>query len=70
MNCKNCKYWSQESKFENTTNNGRCNRLIQSDQIQITIRTGYDGGYVDSIFTEEDFGCTEFKIKDNDTRLV
>jgi len=57
--CKTCKHWSQSTNwdYKGAINDGICLRL-PGDKMIIKLRTGWDGGYVDLIETEEDFGCT------------
>jgi hypothetical protein len=61
LRCKTCKHWKQTTdwKYDNAINSGTCGELKGSDQLQIELHTGWDGGYVDYIETEETFGCTE-----------
>ena len=64
LRCKTCEYWKQITKweYEGAINSGKCKEL-PSDQLQVELHTGWDGGYVDYIETEETFGCTEHKLK-------
>lgn len=62
--CKTCKYWTQKSHYESVSNYGKCSQLKRNDKIDIILQLGWDGGYVDYIETEEDFGCTEHEIKE------
>ena len=57
--CLTCKHWEQKTfyTYENAKNTGRCKELNTSDYIEIELHTGWDGGYVDEIRTESDFGC-------------
>jgi len=61
LRCKTCKHWKQTTdwKYDNAINSGKCGELKGSDQLQIELHTGWDGGYVDYIETEETFGCTQ-----------
>ena len=54
--CLTCKYWKKNTNYS-YQNNGKCSELQSSDKIDIELRTGYEGGYVDYIETEPDFGC-------------
>lgn len=60
--CANCEYWKvdgfcKEFKFGNRM--GKCSELF--GEIEIALRTGHDGGYVESITTDDTFGCNLFK---------
>lgn len=61
--CKNCIYWKQftEYEYENISNSGKCSEII--DSLVINIECGWDGGYVESIETEEGFYCKSFSNK-------
>ena len=53
--CLTCKNWKQNSFYESVVNDGFCNNI--GSEIDITLKTGWDGGYVDSIETKSTFGC-------------
>lgn len=55
MKCKTCKFWKQTTNYENVLNEGVCSELPK--KITTNLVLGWDGGYVESIETEEDFGC-------------
>ena len=57
-NCKTCKFWKQTTNWvhEGAINSGKCNEL-PGLKMTIELHTGWDGGCVDYIETEEDFGC-------------
>ena len=57
--CKTCKHWTPTTFFDypGATNDGKCSEL-PSDKMMIELRTGWEGGYVDYIETESNFGCT------------
>lgn len=59
--CKTCKYWNQNTNYEYVANLGECSELKTSDKVSINLSLGWDGGYVDSIEIEEDFGCNQWK---------
>lgn len=61
LRCKTCAHWTQRTNwdYEGAINSGKCSELRGSDQLQIELHTGWDGGYVDYVETEETFGCTE-----------
>ena len=63
-NCKTCKFWKQNSNwnYEGAVNSGYCSEL--NDKITIYLQLGWEGGYVDKIETEEDFGCVLHKEKE------
>jgi hypothetical protein len=60
LRCKTCEHWKQTSnwQYEGATNTGKC-RELPNDNLAVELHTGWDGGYVDYIETEEIFGCTE-----------
>lgn len=60
LRCKTCAHWTQRTNwdYEGAINSGKC-RELPNDQLQVELHTGWDGGYVDYIETEETFGCTE-----------
>jgi len=58
--CLTCTFWQKNTKFP-WQNDGQCSELKSSDKMTIELRTGYDGGYVDYIETEPDFGCALHK---------
>ena len=63
MKCKNCKYWKPTTfyKYPGAVNEGKCSEL--QSKMTIELHTGWDGGYVDYIETEQDFGCVLFESK-------
>jgi hypothetical protein len=62
--CKTCKHWTQKSHYESTTNYGKCLELKHNEKVDIILQLGWDGGYVDYIETDEDFGCICHQIKE------
>ena len=60
--CNTCKYWLKNIKYDWQTD-GKCSELRCSDKITIELKTGWDGGYVDYIETEPDFGCVLHELK-------
>lgn len=55
--CLTCKHWKQNTfyDYEGAENYGFCSEL--STEIEIELKTGWDGGYVDKIETKSSFGC-------------
>jgi hypothetical protein len=55
--CSTCKHWKQNTfyDYEGAENDGFCNEI--GSEITIELKTGWDGGYVDSIETKSTFGC-------------
>jgi len=49
--CDTCKHWKPTGIYF-----GLCPVLI--GELEIELKTGWDGGYVESIETENTFGCT------------
>lgn len=62
--CKTCKFWKQLSTYDNIPNDGKCSELKFNNKFEAILQTGWDGGYVDYIETNETFGCTEHKPKE------
>ena len=64
--CKTCKHWAQTTdwKYNGAINEGKCDELNHSDKVTIYLQTGWDGGYVDYVETEEDFGCVKHEMKE------
>jgi len=62
-NCKTCKYWEQRTfyVYSGAINDGKCSKI--KNKITIELQTGWEGGYVDYIETESDFGCTLHETK-------
>jgi hypothetical protein len=55
--CSTCKHWKQNTfyDYEVVVNYGFCSEI--GSKITIQLKTGWDGGYVDSIETKGTFGC-------------
>ena len=55
--CSTCKHWKQNTfyDYEGAENDGFCSEL--GSELTIELKTGWDGGYVDSIETKSTFGC-------------
>lgn len=55
--CLTCKYWTQNTfyDYDGAENDGFCSEL--SSELEIELKTGWDGGYVDKIETKSSFGC-------------
>ncbi|MGB6406632.1 MAG: hypothetical protein WBF39_04100 [Planococcus donghaensis] len=54
--CDACKYWKYNG---NEYNMGECSKI--QEKIEIELELGWDGGCVDYIETEADFGCNLFE---------
>ncbi len=54
--CSTCKFWTKQTQSSWQTN-GICTGLRNDDMVEIEIKTGWDGGYVDFIETDPNFGC-------------
>ena len=68
LRCKTCEHWKPTTFYDypGAVNDGKCNELKRSMKMEIELKTGWDGGYVDYIETTSDFGCTEHKLKTNE----
>ena len=55
--CCTCKFWTQVTnwQYDNAINSGTCKEI--RDGMEIEVHYGWDGGYVQSIETEGNFGC-------------
>ena len=53
--CENCLNWK-----ETLYGFGKCSEI--GEKLTIELITGWDGGVVDFIETEKDFGCILFKL--------
>ena len=55
--CSTCKHWKQNTfyDYEGAENDGFCSKI--GAELTIELKTGWDGGYVDSIETKSTFGC-------------
>jgi len=62
IRCDMCKFWKKNVRFE-WMNSGICDQLRKSDKVMIEIKTGWDGGYVDYLETDSDFGCVLYEEK-------
>ena len=51
-NCQTCRHWKRENKYS-----GVCTGILGSTKIDIELKTGWNGGYVRRIETDDDFGC-------------
>ena len=62
--CKTCKYWNQNTfyEYDGAVNDGTCPEL--NGEIFISLQLGWEGGYVDYIETQGDFGCILHKKKE------
>lgn len=59
VRCCNCKHWEE---YRNGFGFGTCKDNL-GEKVSIELITGWEGGYVDSIETESDFFCANFKEK-------
>jgi hypothetical protein len=59
--CSACKFWKQTTNYEHSTNDGICNKLNSTDKVTINLHLGWEGGYVNTVETEEDFYCHLFE---------
>jgi hypothetical protein len=57
LRCCTCKHWKQNTfyDYEGAVNDGFCSEI--GSELIIELKTGWDGGYVDSIETKSTFGC-------------
>lgn len=62
MCCSNCKYWTRLSISDQwlpEDAEGECEGLTIKN-VDIELKTGWDGGYVERIETKHDFFCANF----------
>ncbi|WP_042361058.1 hypothetical protein [Geomicrobium sp. JCM 19055] len=57
MKCAECEHWKRID-----LNDGLCSRIHK--RLYIELHTGWSGGVVESIETDEDFYCAEFSKKE------
>lgn len=57
--CKDCIFWDNTREIYIPA--GKCSEI--RNHIEIELKTGRDGGYVNYIETPPDFGCVAGKIK-------
>jgi hypothetical protein len=55
--CSSCIHWNQVTdwQYDNAINSGTCKRIREG--LDIEVHYGWDGGYVENIETEGNFGC-------------
>jgi len=55
--CSSCKFWTQltDWQYDGAINSGKCSRI--RDGIDIDIHYGWDGGYINYVETNSNFGC-------------
>jgi hypothetical protein len=65
IRCECCRYWTQETfyTYPGAINCGECDKLSNTDKVDITISAGLDGGYVSKIQTDSDFFCALFGLR-------
>lgn len=56
--CKTCKHWGPPQQYSYFA---RCREIEGS--LEIELRTGWNGGFVEQIETEDDFGCIKHEPK-------
>ena len=64
MKCEDCKHWEPSKDNKNYLPEdyvGECDQI--GAILDIELVTGYDGGYVESIETPINFGCSAFEAK-------
>jgi hypothetical protein len=57
MRCDNCKFWKNITSY----GIGECNKL--KDKVDVDLIEGWDGAYLNTFETEDDFGCILFEEK-------
>uniref|UniRef100_A0A6M3LTI2 Uncharacterized protein n=1 Tax=viral metagenome TaxID=1070528 RepID=A0A6M3LTI2_9ZZZZ len=63
MRCDTCKDWLRNTEYDHVSEYGKCYAL-PNDRFEVELRTGWDGGMVDYIETQNDFFCAEYKDKE------
>lgn len=63
MRCDKCKHWKEAKPQEYLPRLGVCDEIKLTDKVEIDLQVGWEGGFVDEIWTDEDFGCTLFAPK-------
>ena len=63
--CKTCKHWTQRTQYEHIPNEGTCcPGVLTYEMVTIELHTGWDGGYVEKIETNEKFGCVLHEVQE------
>jgi hypothetical protein len=69
MTCKECKHWGDFKTWKPVTREaateGRCSELQY--RLEIDISAGWNGGVVNTIYTDHDFFCAYFERIENVT---
>ena len=68
IKCKDCEFWKpidSDTVFIDTGYEavGKCTELNCTDRVEIDLRTGWGGGYIEKITTTENFFCGTFVKK-------
>lgn len=63
MECRKCKHWKRlpiSDEFLKEDECGVCDGMLNSN-VEIELKTGFDGGYVSLIETNGSFFCANYK---------
>lgn len=68
IKCGDCEHWTPTENKTTISPNwdveeiiGKCYELNSTDRVEIDIRSGWDGYYVEKITTTENFFCAAFE---------
>lgn len=64
--CKDCLHWketahSKSLTYEGHPRTGICGQLQYSNKLEIYVKAGWEGGYVDEVETSGTFFCADYK---------
>ncbi len=63
--CKTCKFWTNRTNYEHGDfNEGTCSKMRDDGMVYVELHTGWDGGYVERIDTDEKFGCVLHEVRE------
>ena len=55
--CKTCIHWKRDLSYDQNCLYGHCSGLNDGEDVEIHLKIGWEGAYVDYIETKETFGC-------------
>lgn len=59
--CGSCEFWAKQTDLISPFNDGICSKI--DEKVTAELQTGWDGGYVKSFSTDEDFCCSLWEEK-------
>jgi hypothetical protein len=55
-NCGTCKFWKKTTDYKSLPEEGTCSEI--GEKVTADVHYGWDGGYIRTYETEEDFCCS------------